>query len=74
MVNQAMKVLDSLVPKLIGQTSREIGKIADARIQQLINDGEHSKNHTKNYSRSNRGRLQKPFRLWEILMGKNLLK
>ena len=35
-----MKGIDSLAPKLIGQTSREIEKIAEARIKQLINNDE----------------------------------
>ena len=39
MVNQAIKGLESLAPKLIGQTSRQIDKIAEARIKQIINDG-----------------------------------
>ena len=34
-----MKGLDSLAPKLIGQTLKEIEKIAEARIRQVINDG-----------------------------------
>ena len=39
-----MKGIDSLAPKLIGQTSREIEKIAEARIKQLINnDGQQVK-------------------------------
>ena len=32
-VNQAMKGLDNLAPKLINQASKEIDKIADARIR-----------------------------------------
>ena len=39
-VNQGMKGIDSLAPKLIGQTSREIDKIGEARIKQVLNDGE----------------------------------
>ena len=38
-VNQAMKGLDMLAPKVIGQASKEIDKIAEARIRQVINDG-----------------------------------
>ena len=38
-VNQAMKGLDMLAPKVIGQTLKEIDKIAEARIRQVINDG-----------------------------------
>ena len=38
-VNQAMKGLDSLAPKLIGETLKEIEKIAEARIRQVINGG-----------------------------------
>ena len=34
-----MKGIDSLAPKLIGQTSREIDKIGEARIKQVLNDG-----------------------------------
>ena len=37
-VNQAMKGLDSLALKLTGQASKEIGKIAEARIRQVINN------------------------------------
>ena len=33
-----MKVLDSLAPQLIKQTSWEIDKISEARIKQVIND------------------------------------
>ena len=39
-VNQAMKSLDTLAAKLIIQTSREVDKIAEARIRQAINSGE----------------------------------
>lgn len=35
-VNKAMKSLDSLCPKLINQTSKEVDKIAEARIRQVI--------------------------------------
>ena len=38
-VIQAMKGLDTLAPKVIGQASEEIDKIAEARIRQVINDG-----------------------------------
>ena len=38
-VNQATKGLDMLAPKVIGQTLKEIDKIAEARIRQVINDG-----------------------------------
>ena len=38
-VNQAMKGLDSLVPKLIGRTLKEIHQIAEARIREVINNG-----------------------------------
>ena len=38
-VNQAMKGLDSLAPKLINQTSREIDKIAGVRTKLVINNG-----------------------------------
>ena len=34
-----MKGLDALAPKLIGQTSREIDKIAEVRIKQIMNQG-----------------------------------
>ena len=33
-----MKVLDRLALKLIGQASKEIDKIAESRIKQVIND------------------------------------
>ena len=35
-LNKAMKGLDSLAPKLINQTSKEVDKIAEARIRQVI--------------------------------------
>ena len=35
-----MKSLDTLAAKLISQTSREVDKIAEARIRQAINSGE----------------------------------
>ena len=38
-VNQAMKGLDMLAPKVTGQASKEIDKIAEARIRQATNDG-----------------------------------
>ena len=38
-INQAMKGLDMLAPKVIGQALKEIDKIAEARIRQVINDG-----------------------------------
>ena len=34
-----MKGLNTLAPKLINQTSKEVDKIAEARIRQVINDG-----------------------------------
>ena len=34
-----MEGLDLLAPKLIGQTSREIDKVAEARMKQILNDG-----------------------------------
>ena len=36
---QAMKGLDSLASKLIGRTLKEIHKIAEARIREVINNG-----------------------------------
>ena len=38
-VNQAMKGLDSLAPKLIDKTLKEVNKIAEARLRQIINEG-----------------------------------
>ena len=38
-VNQAMKGLDALAPKVIGQASKEIDKITEGRIRQVISDG-----------------------------------
>ena len=38
-VNQAMKGLDNLAPKLINQASKEIDQIAEARIRQVIDSG-----------------------------------
>ena len=59
-VNQGMKGIDSLAPKLIGQTSREIDKIGEARIKQVLNDGgqTNSKNRTTNHVWRNWRRLQ----------------
>ena len=34
-----MKGQDTLAPKVIGQASKEIDKMAEARIRQVINDG-----------------------------------
>ena len=34
-----MKSLNTLAPSVIGQASKEIDKIAEARIRQVINDG-----------------------------------
>ena len=34
-----MKELDSLAPKLIGRTLKEIHQIAEARIREVINNG-----------------------------------
>ena len=39
MVNQVIKSLDTLAPKLINQTSKDIDEIAEARIKPAINDG-----------------------------------
>ena len=38
-INQAMKGLNNLAPKLINQASKEIEKIAEVRIRQVINSG-----------------------------------
>ena len=38
-VNQVFKNLNNTTPKLIIQTSKEVDKIAEARIRQVINDG-----------------------------------
>ena len=38
-INQAIKGLDTLAPKLINQASKETDKIAEARIRQVINSG-----------------------------------
>ena len=38
-VNQSMKDIDSLAPKLTNQTSKEVVKVAEARIRQVINYG-----------------------------------
>lgn len=40
-LNQAMRGLDSLAPKWIGQTLKEIDKIAKARIKQIMSQGRH---------------------------------
>ena len=59
-VNQAMKGLDSLTPKLINQTSREIDKIAGGENKTGHKQwrATNSKNRTTNYSRSYQGHLQ----------------
>ena len=44
-VNQAVKGLDALAPKVVDQASKEIDKIVEARIRQVC---------ATNYSRSNR--------------------
>ena len=38
-VNQTFKNLNNTAPKLISQTSKEVDKIAEARIRQVINNG-----------------------------------
>ena len=38
-INQALKNLNNTAPKLINQTSKEVDKIAEARIREVINDG-----------------------------------
>lgn len=49
-INQAINCLDLLVPKLIGQTSKEIDKIAKVRIKQIMNQGgSNSKNNSTNH-------------------------
>ena len=54
-VNKAMKGLDSLAPKLINQTSKEVDKIAEARIRQVIirwrttDSKTCTTNHTRSY-------------------------
>ena len=37
-VNQALKNLNNTAPKLISQTSKEVDKIAEARISQVVKD------------------------------------
>ena len=37
-VNQTLKNLNNTAPKLISQTSKEVSKIVEARIKQVIND------------------------------------
>ena len=37
-VNQALKNLNNTAPKLISQTSKEVDKIAEARIRQVVKD------------------------------------
>ena len=54
-VNKAMKGLDSLAAKLINQTSKEVDKIAEARIRQVIirwrttDSKTCTTNHTRSY-------------------------
>ena len=38
-VNQAMKVLDALAPKIIKQVTGQVDQIAQRRIKQIINQG-----------------------------------
>ena len=38
-VNKAMRGLDTLAPKVIDQASKEIDKIVEGRIREVINDG-----------------------------------
>ena len=38
-VNQVFKNLNNTAPKLISQTSKEVDRIAEARIRQVTNDG-----------------------------------
>ena len=47
--SQAMNRLDVLAPELIGQTLKEINKIAKIRIKQIMNQGgSNSKNNSTN--------------------------
>ena len=39
MLNQAMKGLDALAPKIIKQATGQVDQIAQRRIQQIINQG-----------------------------------
>lgn len=39
MVNQAIKVLDALAPKIIKQATGQLDQIAQRRIQQIMNQG-----------------------------------
>ena len=49
-VNQAMKGLDLLAPKLIDKASKEVDKIAEARIRQAISkSGQKKKKKKKKY-------------------------
>ena len=68
-VNQAFKNLNNTAPKLISQTSKEVSKIAEARIKQVINDdGQQIQKITPQIIRGAIEDLYKtPFRLLEKL-------
>ena len=64
-VYQEMKGLDTIAPKLINQTLKEVDRVAEARIRQLINKGD--KQVKKIAPKIIRGAIEdvykKPFRL-----------
>ena len=56
-VNQVMKGLNSLAPRLSKQTPDDVKKLAQRRIKQIIVEGDQKlMNCSKNNSRCNRGR------------------
>ena len=73
-VNQELKGLDTIAPKLINQTSKELDRVAEARIRQLINKGD---KQVKNIApKIIRGAIEdvykKPFRLLDNFGNKKL--
>ena len=64
-VYQEMKGLDTIAPKLINQTLKEVDRVAEVRIRQLINKGD--KQVKKIAPKIIRGAIEdvykKPFRL-----------
>ena len=76
-VNQAMKGLDMLAPKLINQASKEVDKITDARIRQIINDGGQQiqkKLHHKLYEELLKTFTKHQSDYWKILANKSFLR
>ena len=76
-VNQAMKGLNMLTLKLINQTSKEVDKITEARIRQVLNDGWQQiqkKLHHKKYEELLKTFTKHHSDYWEILANKSFLR